>query len=290
MIRRLSLFCLIIAASLLRSERTAAQLFYSGTEYGITIGGSQYFGDLNDNYGFQTPHPVGGIFVRHLISQYIAVRGNLSLTRVSYDDKLSSNPFNKTRNLNFASNIAEFSVVSEFNFTRFATGDIGHRFTPYLLGGVGAFYYNPTAEFDNKRVNLRKMGTEGQNLPEYSGRKYGSVSVCFPVGAGFKYWVRPGVNLGFEVVNRLTLTDYLDDVSKTYVGSDKFANSPDFPNPAYYLQDRSREVGSTTLGYAGKQRGNSGSFDQYMYAVFNISFQLKVYHCPNWQKNDVMED
>jgi hypothetical protein len=133
------------------------------------------------------------------------------------------------------------------------------------------------------------MGTEGQNLPEYSDRKYNSISVCFPVGAGFKYWIRPGFNLGFEIANRLTLTDYMDDVSTTFVGNDKFANNPDFPNPAYYLQDRSLEVSGQSLGYAGKQRGNSNSFDQYVYAVFNLSFQLQVYHCPNYQREAVIE-
>lgn len=286
MLRRLSLFCLTVTAFMLRPERAAAQLFYSGTEYGITFGGSQYFGDLNDNYGFKTPHPVGGVFVRHLLSQYIALRANASLTRVSYSDANSSNVFNRMRNLNFSSNIAELSIQSEFNFTRFATGEDGHRFTPYLTGGIGVFYYNPTSEYEGKVINLRKAGTEGQNLPEYGDRKYKSVSVCFPVGAGFKYWVTPGFNLGFEIANRLTLTDYMDDVSTTFVGSDKFANNPDFPNPAYYLQDRSA---NQELGYSGKQRGNSASFDQYLYAVFNLSFQLKVYHCPNYQREAVLD-
>lgn len=94
----------------------------------------------------------------------------------------------------------------------------------------------------------------------------------------------------FEIADRLTLTDYMDDVSTSYVGSDKFPSSPDFPNPAHDLQDRSREVSSIELGRAGKQRGNSQTRDQYMYAIFTLSFQFKVYRCPAYLQDGVMEE
>ncbi len=278
----LPLFCAGLAAR--------AQLFYSATEYGITLGGSQYFGDLNDKYGFKFIRPVGGMFIRHLFTPYIAVRGNVSYTHIGYSDALTDNAYNRIRNLSFESEIVELSVQSEFNFTRFLTGEDGKRFTPYLTGGVGVFYFNPTAEFNDRKYSLRKLGTEGQNTGEYDNRKYNPVAVCFPVGAGFKYWLKPGLNLGFEIADRLTLTDYLDDVSTNYVGANKFNNNPDFPNPAYFLQDRSADPSSAAaLGRAGKQRGNSQTRDQYLYAVINLSFQLKVYRCPNYQKEGELE-
>ena len=270
-------------------QEAAAQLFYSGTEYGITAGGSQYFGDLNDNYGLKTIHPAGGAFIRHQFTPYIAIRGALTYTKIGYDDRLSDNAFNRTRNLQFKSDIVELSVQSEFNFTRFATGEDGKRFTPYLTGGVGVFYYSPYTEFLGRRQYLRPLGTEGQKLDGYGERKYNSVNVCFPIGIGFKYWLKPGFNLGFEIADRLTLTDYLDDVSTSYIGSDKFYNDPDHPNPAYYLQDRSTEVSGNALGRTGKQRGNSQTTDQYMYFIFNLSFQLKVYRCPGYLKEGELE-
>jgi len=283
---RLRLFLIFISLLLVPNSRLRAQLFFSGTEYGITMGASQYFGDLNDNYGLKFVRPAGGIFVRHLMNSYIALRGTLSYTQVGYDDALNNNEFEKARNLSFTSNIVEIAIQSEFNFTRFSTGDNGHRFTPYLTGGIGAFYYNPQAMFNGKLEDLRKLGTEGQNLGGYDSRKYHSIAACFPIGLGFKYWLKPGFNLGFEIADRLTLTDYLDDVSTSYVGKDKFFDNPDHPNPAYYLQDRSQ---GQFLGREGKQRGNSASFDQYMYAVFNLSFQLKVYRCPTYLQKDEFE-
>lgn len=287
MLRRFSL--VLVPLLLLFARPAGAQLFYSGTEYGISFGASHYFGDLNDKYGLKFVRPAGGVFVRQHFTPYISVRAALSYTKVGYKDAFNENAFSRMRNLSFQSDVVELAIQSEFNFTRFATGEDGRRFTPYLTGGIGAFYYNPYAEFGGRRHYLRKLGTEGQHLGGYDDRKYSSVAVCFPVGLGFKYWIKPGFNIGFEIADRLTLTDYLDDVSTSYVGSDKFPSSPDFTNPAHALQDRSLEVGDVALGRAGKQRGNSQTRDQYMHAIFNLSFQLKVYRCPGYLQEGILE-
>ena len=278
-----SAFMLVLA--LLASAGTGkAQTFYSAYEWGLSLGGSQYFGDLNDNYGFKYVRPAGGVFGRYHMNPYISLRASLSYTKLGYDDKFNDNPFSKKRNLNFRSDIFEGAVMAEFNFFRFATGEAGSRFTPYLTGGVGAFYYNPYALYAGRRYYLRTIGTEGQHAG-YNDRQYSNFSVCFPVGAGFKYWIRPGVNFGFEIANRLTLTDYLDDVSTTYVGSHHFPTDAQNPNPGYYLQDRSLETSpESPLGRPGKQRGNSTTKDQYMYFIFNLSIQLKTYRCPSYMK------
>jgi hypothetical protein len=92
------------------------------------------------------------------------------------------------------------------------------------------------------------------------------------------------VNFGFEIADRLTLTDYMDDVSATYVGAANFKGTPGFENVAYNLQDRSTELGGDALGRAGKQRGNSTSRDQYLMCTFTLSFQLKTYRCPAYLK------
>ena len=219
MLKRLA--CVIIV--LISFTETRAQTYFSGSEYGVSFGGSQYFGDLNDEYGFRFIRPAVGGFARLHLNPYIALKGSINYTHVGYFDKYSSNPYNQKRNLSFQSDVFEACIQAEFNFFRFTTGEIGNRWTPYLTGGIGAFYYDPWAELNGKRYNLRKLGTEGQNAG-FDDRKYGKFSMCFPVGVGFKYWLRPGLNLGFEIADRLTLTDYLDDVSTTYVGSNYFPN------------------------------------------------------------------
>lgn len=264
--------------------KASGQSYYGGNEFGVTAGGSQYFGDLNNHYGFRYIRPAVGAFARFHLTPYIALRTNLLYTKVGYSDSYNSNAFEKLRNLSFKSNIIEVSAQAEFNFFRYATGELGSRFTPYLTGGVGVFSFDPYAEVNGGSYRLRELGTEGQRAG-YDDRKYGRFSVCFPVGMGIKYWLRPGLNLGIEVADRLTLTDYLDDVSATYVGAENFPNvDPLVPNPAYLLQDRSREVSPMPLGRAGKQRGNTTTFDQYLVFAINLSIQLKSYRCPNYLK------
>lgn len=281
------IFCLLVL--LFTVTKIDAQNYYSGSEYGISFGGSQYFGDLNDEYGFRFIRPAVGGFARYHLNPFIALKAAVNYTHVGYYDKYSSNVYNQKRNLSFQSNIFEAVVQAEFNFFRFSTGEIGNRWTPYLTGGVGVFYYDPWAELNGKKYNLRKLGTEGQHAG-FDERKYNSFAMCFPVGVGFKYWLRPGLNIGFEIADRITTTDYLDDVSTTYVGSNYFPNDPQVQNPAYFLQDRSLEVTpSDPLGRAGKQRGNSSTNDQYLMFVFNLSFQLKVYKCPAYMNRGITD-
>lgn len=262
----------------LLSQKSKAQLFYTPWEYGVMAGGSQYFGDLNDNYGFSYVQPAGFAFVRYHMNPYISVRAQLGYTKVGYDDAFTNNPFNKKRNLSFRSNIMELSVQAEFNFFRYVTGEEGHRFTPYLTGGLGAFIFNPTTTYNGVEYHLHDLGTEGQNAG--IGKKYSTVSACFPVGAGIKYWIRPGINFGVEISDRLTLTDYMDDVSTTYAGASQFAPG----SPAQLLQDRSLEAdaGGTAIGKAGKQRGNAATKDQYGMLQLSLSIQFRTYRCPGY--------
>lgn len=264
-------------------DKLHAQSFFTGTEYGVGIGAAQYFGDLNDHYGFNYIRPAASVFTRIHVNPFIAVRFTGSYARVGYDDNLSSNYYNKKRNLNFQSDILEVGMQAEFNFFRFATGEAHSRFTPYLTGGIGAFYFNPFTTYNGVRYNLKAIGTEGQYVG-YADRIYKNYNICFPLGVGIKYWIRPGVNFGVEIAHRLTLTDYLDDVSTTYVDRNLFETNPANPSPAYYLQDRSLEKDGDPLGRPGKQRGNSATKDQYMMILFNLSFQFKTYKCPSWLK------
>ena len=88
------------------------------------------------------------------------------------------------------------------------------------------------------------------------------------------------MNLGVEIAHRFTNTDYLDDVSTTYVGIDKFPSLPDGqPSVAQLMQDRSYETGEI-IGIEGRQRGLSAQKDQYLIAEITFSFNLTSYRCP----------
>ncbi len=260
-----------------------AQVFYRRSEFGAAIGGANYFGDLNTNYGFQFFRYSGGVFYKYNFTHYMAVRLGGNYAHIGYSDKYSKNVYQRQRNLDFKSNIFELGIMADFNFFQYTIGDYDHRFTPYVTLGASAFYYDPYTTLNNKNYFLRPQGTEGQNIEEYEDRKYGKYSFAFPIGAGIKLWLSKGLTLNFEIVNRYTNTDYLDDVSKTYVGKENFVeqvNSP-YPSPAAQLQDRSPELGGEAIGIKGRQRGVSTTKDHFMLFQIGLSFRVPTYRCPD---------
>ena len=271
------IFCLSIVGF-----NAGAQTYYTAMEIGFATGGSQYFGDLNENYGMQTIHMDYGMYVRKRLNMYIALKLCGNYTNVSYSDKYNTNPFSKAQNLSFQSPIMEGALQAEFNFFGFVTGDKYHRFTPYLTGGIGGFYYDPSTTYQGKKYYLQPLGTEGQ-YAGYANRKYGNGSFCFPIGVGVKYWVVGGINVTVELADRLTTTDYLDDVSTTYVGVTSFSKN----STASKLQDPSILINpGSPIGAAGKQRGNTSSKDQYMVGEISVSFNFTSYRCPSADRND----
>ncbi len=251
-------------------------------EFGVTVGAAHYFGDLNTRASLNRPKIAIGGFYRKQFNNYLAAKLSLHYAQLGYSDVYSKNAYQKARNLSFNTDILEFALSGDFNFFRFAPGEKGHNFTPYITLGLGMFSYNPYAYLNNKKVFLRPLGTEGQNIgykDPNTGKvrkPYGSMAMCVPIGMGIKYNVNNQFNFSFQIAHRLTFTDYIDDVSSTYVGADKFVSG----SVAQILQDRSYEKGAL-IGVEGRQRGWSKQKDQYIIAEFGISFNISTYKCPS---------
>jgi hypothetical protein len=247
-------------------------------EFGITAGLAHYFGDLNNRNQINRPKIALGAFVRKQFGNYTAVRLSAHYALLGYSDIYSDNQYQIRRNLSFNTNIFEIALQGDFNFFKFIPTDPAHSFTPYATLGIGFFSYDPYAFYGNEKVYLRPLNTEGEGF--YKGRKsYGSMAMCFPIGFGLKYAINDKVNLSFEVTHRFTTTDYIDDVSTTYIGVDKFPSPNGGKSIAAIMQDRSVEVG-TPIGIEGRQRGFSKQKDQYIIAEFGVSFNITSYRCP----------
>ena len=252
--------------------------FVQEGEFGITAGVAHYFGDLNNRSRINRPKLAIGGFIRKQFGDYTAVRLSGHFARLGYSDIYSSNEYDLRRNLSFNTNIFELALQGDFNFFKFNPADPEYIFTPYATLGVGVFNYNPYAYYKNQKVFLRPLHTEGQTF--YKNRKeYGSMALCFPIGFGVKYALNDRINVSFEITHRFTTTDYLDDVSTTYVGADKFPSASGGKSIAGIMQDRSFEVG-TPIGIEGRQRGFSKQKDQYTIAEVGISFNITSYRCP----------
>jgi len=280
MLKRIVVILGLIGSVFSAKSQVLESYVHSG-EFGISLGAAHYYGDLNTKAGFNRPKLSAGVFFTKQFNNYIGIKIAGNYAKVGYSDQYSKNEAQKIRNLSFNSNIWELSLSGQFNFFKFYPGVEGYTFTPYVALGVGLFSYDPyayiTINGEQQKHYLRPLRLEGQE-------PYSSMALCIPLTVGFKYNLSPSMNFFAEAGYRYTNTDYLDDVSTTYAGSDNplFAPLPNGqPSPAYLLQDRSYEYG-TPIGIKGRQRGNSKQKDGYLIAQIGISFNMSSYRCPKF--------
>lgn len=254
-------------------------------EVGAWAGASNYFGDLNNATSFKKIRPAGGAFFRLNFGQRFAAKFMASYGSIAFADSLSPYEFNKQRNLSFQSMILEAGIHGEFNFFNYSRNPLPNlnekSYTPYIMGGFNIFYFNPKTYYQGKLVELRPLGTEGQQDPEYSGIKpYREVSYAITVGGGIKINLSQNWTIGVEIANRKTFTDYLDDVGAYYVSP---ISLPDGTRGmAYQLMDRSLEIGNAVYE-PGRQRNTSNKRDDYLMGGIFISYTFVKQECPAYR-------
>jgi Domain of unknown function (DUF6089) len=256
-------------------------------EFGFTLGGAHYFGDLNTRASFNRPKPAVGIFFRKQFGNYVSARLTGHFAQLGYSDIYSKNEYQRLRNLSFNTNIYEVALQGDFNFFKFIPEDPAHSFTPYVTLGVGVMSFDPYAYINGEKVFLRPLGTEGQTKGYLGRTPYSTTAIVIPFGVGLKYNLTERFNISFELTHRFTNTDYLDDVSTTYAGLNNFDFGPPDINgnptlsQAQLLQDRGYEIsGKQNTFIQGQQRGFSKQKDQYIIGEIGISFNLSSYRCP----------
>ena len=259
---------------------TKAQSQFS--EFGLMGGVSYYMGDLNPDIPFKQVMPAGGVFYKYNFNERFSIRGAFTLGYLKGDDAKSNVASQLDRNLNFQSWIYDFAITGEFNFFKYAPGDMQHPITPFIFGGIAVFKFNPTTEAsDGNRYELQPLGTEGQGTTFYPDRKkYSLTTASIPFGLGVKANISKTFSVGLEWGMRYAFTDYLDDVSGTYASPDVI--QAERGNIAYELANRSN-LTDETLG--GRQRGNAKTNDWYSFALITFSMNLKARpaKCPAYQ-------
>lgn len=260
-------------------------------EIGLMAGVANYYGDLQDkvfpSYGYK---PMGGIVYKYFMSPHVGLRFGATYSSLTAADSLSNIPVKKERNLRFATNIFEVHGGLELNLLPIDVDRM--KVTPYIFGGISVFYFNPYTDGPNQeRVYLRPLSTEGQGLPQYPDRKeYSLVNVAFPIGGGLKFFVGKTLMITTELGFRYTSTDYLDDVSKSYVNMDTlFAYKG---RQAVDLSYRGDEVKSWDGSYYPNykyQRGDSKANDWYWFGGVSVAIYFRAFgnvkeywqtHCP----------
>ncbi|HVS98711.1 MAG TPA: DUF6089 family protein [Puia sp.] len=179
-------------------------------------GFSNYIGDLQASpYTTKQSNGSFGAGIQYDFTRHFSLLTNLTYGRISAADGYSTQADLRARNLNFESQIGEWNLLAEYNLLDLRE----HRLTPYLFAGVAVFHFNPFA-YDTlgRKVYLRPLSTEGEGLSQYPDRRpYALTQFATPFGGGIKFRISDGVVLAYEIGLRKTFTDYLDDVSTTYV-------------------------------------------------------------------------
>ncbi len=185
--------------------------------------GKKFLKDLN----MGKTHISGGVFFSVAYKNAVALRLEGTFGKISGNDNvligitdIAKERFN--RNLNFRSYISEVAAMLEIHpmyiFVDWpAKETTPPRTSPYLLAGIGYFSFNPQTKLGNNYIDLQPLRTEGQGFTETGRKEYSLTQLNIPIGGGVKYELSPLVNLRGEVLYRKTFTDYIDDLSSTYI-------------------------------------------------------------------------
>ncbi len=258
-------------------------------EIGVFGGTSSYYGDLQQNmFPSEGYRAAGGLQYKYFVHPNIGFRSSISYASLYGSDSLSDIPAIQMRNLDFETNVLEVAVGIEANLLPVDVDE--YKVSPYVFAQIGLFYFNPYILDENsEKLYLRPLGTEGQGLDLYPERSpYSLVNVAFPIGGGIKFLIGKKVFMNVEMGFRYTSTDYLDDVSKSYVNFDAlFANGQKTIDYAF----RTDELPTWDGNYPneGFNRGDPSRNDWYWFGgvslavyfdAFGNPFKHKASRCP----------
>ena len=283
------------------SYGAVAQVKY---ELGINIGPSNFIGDLGGNAGrgqgflkdnnLEMTRLMKGLNLQIIPSEYVSFRIGFNIGRLEgadsvIDTKGGLEEARYYRNQHFRSPLMEAYAAAEVYplvFTEEDPTDLNSKFRPYALIGVGVFTFNPQAQYTNPNgqkewVDLQPLRTEGQGMAKHPNRKeYSLTQVNIPMGIGIRYYFNDRFNLSFELVNRMTFTDYIDDVSTTYIATqdfyDFFGNTPQADQAAQVANmSNLLNGGLNRPGYeAGDKRGTPTNNDSYYSTTFKLGYMF----------------
>lgn len=251
-------------------------------EVGPHGGISYYMGDLNPVKPFaMSDWQYGGVIRYNQDSRWSFRFEYTHATVKASDEKIKWRP---ERGLNFMANINDFSLMAEFNFVEYFTGNPKRNVSPYIFAGVSLFQYTPYTSVGDSLLNLLYHYTEDtkalsdsasffdkligrEKAPFQFGKDKDillATGISIPFGMGVKFSLSRHMAATVEWRMHKTFTDYLDDVATVYPEQHAKVEIED---TEYDLTDPS---GKYTLG---QQRGNSAFND--WFGMINVSLTWK---------------
>lgn len=291
--------CLALTLIILTAHLTSFSQYGDKSTYweaGLTLGPSNFLGDIGGNPGrgttflkdntFNTTTLSFGLWAAYVPKPYLSVRLALNFGKLQADDadikgKGGLEEARKIRNSNFRSKLTEFLVLAEVYPTVLLENDPEDtwlKLRPYGVVGVGVFKFKPqgTDPATGNWVDLQPLHTEGQGFPEYPDRKaYKLTQLNIPMGVGVKYFLTETFHVALEVVHRKTFTDYIDDVSTTYVNPATFYSN--LPLAQAQLAERMANksgLNTPTRFQPGAKRGTATNNDAYYTVNLKLGWRI----------------
>ena len=240
---------------------------------GLFGGLSAYQGDLTEKIlPKKVTNGAIGVTVNYEFAPQIMFRGGFTYTIVGGADRFSKDDTLRARNLAFETKITEFSLLGEYYFFNLNE----QKFSPYLFGGLAVFHFNPYAfNGSTQKIFLKPLSTEGEGLSAYPDRKpYALTQLALPFGGGVKYALTDNLRLGLELGMRKLFTDYLDDLSTSYVDpNDLLAAKGQLAVDMSYRGDE-LPGGNPNYPSKGAQRGGSTRKDWYYFLGLHLTYRI----------------
>lgn len=292
---RVKLSCLIVFILIVNVDAGAQRWRTERHALVIDAGINHFMGDLGGggkdaahflgvrDLDFASTRPVISARYRFRIIETVAAKAGFTWAMLSADDKYSASAGRKSRNLSFTSNLWQFSLHGEYYFIKeklnprysFTTIHSIRNISAYAFTGFSVFAFNPKAELDGVKYELQPLGTEGQGIGTNPPR-YSKIAVGFPMGLGVKYRFTHKIDIGLEISNTYTTTDYIDDAHNTYFDNDQIAST--YGTVAAALADRHLDINGNPLPpyESGKtMRGNPKHNDAFIFTVVTLTYKLK---------------
>ena len=295
---KISLFLLVYLFSL--SSRGQSDYYSKPLTYeaGISVGPMNSLTDIGGRNGKGRRGPkdlniksttvYGSLYGMAIYKHFLALRLEGTIGSVkSHDSLLKSTKINQgaigrySRNLSFRSPIYELALTAELHpIDLFGNSDpegYPPAVSPYVIGGVGLFHFNPQANLNGKWIDLRPLHTEGEGFAEYpNSREYKLTKLNMPLGVGISFEISPTFNFRIEYINRVLFTDYLDDVHDKYIDPalfQKYLSGENLSN-ALILNNRGRTdvLPAQTTAHPGGRRGNPLNNDSYFTVNFKVGY------------------
>lgn len=217
-------------------------------EGGITVGATNFLGDLGGNKGVGThflkdfngpaTRPLFGISLNYFKYNWLSIKGSLNYTTVTGADSLINNTGDAERwrwyrNLSFRSRILEGNITAEiYPVMIFDRESEIHTLSPFIGIGIGAFHFNPKAYYNGQWIALRPLHTEGEGFPgtginidpdthaetqQPYPKEYHRLQIYIPLTIGLKVYLNNTFAISGGLIMRKTFTDYIDDVHTKYI-------------------------------------------------------------------------